>query len=251
MLFDPPPETRFDLRFSLAGIPIRVHPLFWIVAVLFGLSGGGLLYLLIWVAVIFISIVVHEMGHALMMRAYGQSPRIVLHGAGGVATSEPVLWGNRWAGVSLQPRQQLLVSLAGPGAGFVLAALVLVLVVVAGGTVTLTPLLGILPWPSAALPYGGLVNAIVSSFLWVNLFWGLVNLMPVFPLDGGQVSRTLFTQFDPADGPRKSLWVSIIAGAVVAVAGLIFLQSTYLALLFGYLAFQSYQSLRGRAGFGF
>ena len=115
----------------------------------------------------------------------------------------------------------------------------------------MTPLLGFIPWPNAVLPYGGLVNALVSSFLWVNLFWGLVNLMPVFPLDGGQVSRTLFTQFDPADGPRKSLWVSIIAGAVVAIAGLLFLQSTYLALLFGYLAFQSYQSLRGRSGFGF
>jgi len=90
MLFEPPPDTRFDLRFSLAGIPIRVHPLFWIVAVLFGLSGGGLLYLMIWVAVIFVSIVVHEIGHAVRMRSYGQSPRIVLHGPGGVAPCQPV-----------------------------------------------------------------------------------------------------------------------------------------------------------------
>jgi membrane-associated protease RseP (regulator of RpoE activity) len=87
--------------------------------------------------------------------------------------------------------------------------------------------------------------------LWVNVFWGLINLIPVFPLDGGQVSRALFVEQDPWDGYRKSLWVSVIAGGVMAVVGLIFLGSIWLAFLFGILALQGYMEIQGRGGLGF
>ena len=82
--------------------------------------------------------------------------------------------------------------------------------------------------------------------LWVNIFWGLINLVPVFPLDGGNVSRQLLLQADPMNGVRRSLWISVIAGALVAIAGLLLLRSIYMALLFGFLAFQSYQALQSR-----
>jgi hypothetical protein len=51
------------------------------------------------------------------------------------------------------------------------------------------------------------------------------------------------------DGVRKSLWVSVIVGGVIAVAALLFLRSVYMALLFALLAFQSFQSLQGRPRF--
>lgn len=249
ILFEPPPATRFDLRFTLANIPIRVHPLFWLVTLLFGLSGGDLIYLLIWVVVVFVSILIHELGHALVMRAYGQPAQVVLHGMGGLAVPEPTWWGTRWANVSLSLRQEILIALAGPGAGFLLALLVMLGVVVAGGAIVMTPLFGVIPWVTASLPFGGpLAQLVVTMLLWVNLFWGLVNLTPVYPLDGGRIARYLLLQSDPRDGLRKSLRLSAIAGAVVAVVGLLLLRSTYLALLFGLLAFQSYQSLRGQAG---
>jgi stage IV sporulation protein FB len=252
LLFEPPPSTRYDLRFTLANIPVQVHPFFWVMTLLFGASSGDLDYLLIWVVVVFVSIVLHELGHALVMRAYGQPARVVLYALGGLAVPEATWWGSRWANVSLSLRQEILIALAGPGVGFLLAILVMLGVVVTGGSLGLTPLFGIIPWVTASLPWGGrLANLIVTTLLWVNLFWGLVNLTPVYPLDGGRVARYLFIQADPLDGARKSLKLSVVAGAVVAAGGLIFLRSTYLALLFGILAIQSYQSLRGQVGGGF
>jgi membrane-associated protease RseP (regulator of RpoE activity) len=150
--------------------------------------------------------------------------------------------------VALTPNQQIFISLAGPGAGFLFAALVIGIVLLAGGSLITTRLLGVIPLPlTAIMPFGGaVVSALVSMLLWVNIFWGLVNLVPVYPLDGGSVTRNLLLQADPVDGVRKSLWISVIVGALVALAGLVFFRSLFMALLFGLLAFQSYQSLQRR-----
>jgi len=247
LLFQPPPPTRYDLRFSVAGIPVRVHPLFWLIAVLLG-SSGDVLLLPIWVLVIFVSILIHELGHAFAFRRYGQHSQVVLHFAGGLTIPEPVYWGSGYANVGLTPNQQIFISLAGPGAGFVFAALIIAIVILTGGSVVTTWLLGLIPLPvTASLPFGGrVVTVLVSLLLWVNIFWGLINLVPVYPLDGGSVSRNLLLQADPMNGVRKSLWISVIAGVLVAIIGLLFLRSIYMALLFGFLAFQSYQSLLSR-----
>lgn len=247
LLFQPPPPTRYDLRFSIAGIPVSVHPLFWFIALLLG-SSGDVLLLPIWVLVIFVSILVHELGHAFAFRRYGQRSQIVLHFAGGLTIPEPVSWGGRYANVALTPNQQIFISLAGPVAGFLLAALVIAIVSIAGGSIITTRLLGFIPLPLTALvPFGGrVVGVLVSMLLWVNVFWGLINLAPVHPLDGGNVTRNVMIQADPVDGVRKALWISVIAGVLVALLGLIFFRSIFMALLFGLLAFQSYQLLQRR-----
>jgi stage IV sporulation protein FB len=247
-LFQVPPPTRYDLRFNLAGFPVRVHPLFWLIAVLLGYSSGNILQILIWVLVVFISILVHELGHALAFRRYGLSSQIVLHFAGGLTIPESTLWGSRWANVALGPNQNIFISLAGPGAGFIFAAAAIVGVILAGGEIIMTRLLGFIPIPGLALlPFGGnLVSMFVTALLWVNLFWGIINLLPVYPLDGGNVARNVLVQVDPVDGVRKSLWVSVIAGALIAIVAFFFLGSLYMAVLFGILAFQSYQSLQAR-----
>ncbi len=247
LLFQEPSPTRYDLHFNVAGIPVRVHPLFWLITLLFGSASGDLVSLLIWVPVVFVSLLVHELGHAFTMRFYGQPARVVLYMGGGLAVPEPVSWGYRRADVSLTINQEIVVFLAGPGAGFLLAGLVLAGVLVAGGSVAVTFLFGLLPFPVVQLPAGAwLAGLIVWSLLWVNIFWGLINLMPVFPLDGGQVARFVWLKRDPWDGVRRSLWLSVIVGTVVALAGLVMMQSIFVALLFGLLAFQSYQTLRGR-----
>jgi stage IV sporulation protein FB len=248
-LFQPPAPTQYDLRFSIAGIPVRVHPLFWLIALLFGAS-GDLIQLPIWVFVVFVSILIHELGHALAMRRYGQPSRIILHFAGGLTVPEPVSWGSRWANVALRPNQEIFISLAGPGAGFLLATLVAVSVTMSGGSIITSWLFGLIPLPAAALlPFGGRVMSLfVTMLLWVNVFWGLINLLPVYPLDGGNVSRYLLLKADPIGGVRKSLWISVIAGGLVAVAAFLILRSIYMAFLFGLLAFQSYQLLQRRVG---
>lgn len=237
LLFQVPPPTRYDLRFNLAGFPVRVHPLFWLIAVLLGYSSGDIVQILVWVAVVFVSILVHELGHALAFRRYGLSSQIVLHFAGGLTIPESTYWGSRWATVALGPNQNIFISLAGPVAGFLLAALVVAAVVLSGGSI----------FTSRLIPFGGQVlNMFVTAMLWVNIFWGVINLMPVHPLDGGSVMRNILVQVDPVNGIRKSLWISVIAGVLIALLAFFFLRSLFMAILFGFLAFQSYQSLQAR-----
>jgi Zn-dependent protease len=251
-LFQIPPPTRFDLRFSIAGIPVRVHPLFWLIAILFGSSSNSIFSLLTWVIAIFVSILIHELGHAFAMRRYGQGSEIILHFAGGLTVPESIAWGGRYASVGITANQQIFISLAGPFAGFLFAGLVLAVSVALGGILIPNFIFGFIPFPIVLLPAGGeILNSFFMNLLWVNIFWGLVNLVPVHPLDGGHVTRYILTQTDPLNGLRTSLWVSVIAGAAVAFAGLVFLRSTYMAILFGLLAFQSFQALQGGVGRGY
>ncbi|MBX9581317.1 MAG: hypothetical protein K2X87_13490, partial [Gemmataceae bacterium] len=107
-----PDRTPYDLNFRLFGFPVRVHPLFWVVTVLFGSSAlrdFGPEYLLVWVVVVFVSILVHELGHAFAFRAFGTDAAVVLYGFGGLAVP--------WGGVAGRWRR-VAVSLAGPAAGF-------------------------------------------------------------------------------------------------------------------------------------
>jgi len=243
VLLTEPPRTRFDLTFTVAGIPVRVHPLFWLVAALLGYSAGDAVFMLIWVGVVFVSILVHEFGHALAMRIYGETPRVVLHALGGLTIAEPTAWGRTWANVSPGSRQQILISAAGPGAGFLLAGLTVVVMVVAA--------FGAIQLPGSLLESSGLryLSALITSVLWVNVGWGVINLLPVYPLDGGNISRQLFLLADPLGGVRKSLWLSVGAGAAAAVFGLLVMNSVYIGMLFGMLAFSSYGLLRS-AGIG-
>ncbi len=246
MLFQPPSPTRYDLHFNLLGFPVTVHPLFWVVSALLGSASGGIVQLLIWVLAVFISIIVHELGHALAMRRHGIHSQIILHFSGGLTVPESISWGGRSANLALSPGQEIFISLAGPFAGFGLAALIAAGVFLSGGSIITRYLLGVIPLPVAAvLPIGGsILSALVMAFLWINIFWGFINLMPVYPLDGGNVTRYALLKADPLNGVRKSLWISVIAGGIVAIAGLFLLGSVYMAILFGFLAFQSYQSLQ-------
>jgi stage IV sporulation protein FB len=246
MMFQIPAPTRFDLRFSILGFPVRVHPLFWVIALLLGSGSGNPLYMLLWVLGVFISILIHELGHALAFRRYGQEAEIILHFAGGLAVPQPVGFGMGYARVATTPNQQILISLAGPFAGFFFAVFVVFASLALGGTVIPNTILGIIPFPIVRLPASfAILNSFFMILLWVNIFWGLINLLPVYPLDGGQVSRNLFIQRDPWNGVRTSLWISVITGAAIAVAGFLALGSIYMAFLFGFLAFQSWQMLQG------
>lgn len=250
MLFPSPSPTRFDLNFSFIGIPVRVHPLFWVIAVLLGSTSGGIVSLLIWMLVVFISILIHELGHALAMRRYGISSSIILHASGGLTVPTSMRWGNGIANIALTPEQEILISLSGPLAGFLFAGIASAVIIAMGGDILIGRLFGIIPVPAAAvLPFGGtILSTFATNFLWVNIFWGIFNLMPVYPLDGGHITRYALLKADPWDGVRKSLWVSVVAGILVAALGFFVFRSTYMALLFAFLAFQSFQSLQGRVG---
>jgi stage IV sporulation protein FB len=100
------------------------------------------------------------------------------------------------------------------------------------------PVLGILPRGQGF----SLWYVLANDLLWVNFYWGLVNLLPVHPLDGGHAARAILEQVDPQNGWRKALILSATVAGAVALFG-IFEQSYYLALMFVILAVTSLQLL--------
>ena len=260
MFASEPQQTRYDLRFQIAGIPVRVHPFFWLMGVILGSrSGEGddlLIYILIWVGVVFVSILVHELGHAFTMRFFGQGAKIVLYMMGGIAIPESSAWQFGSSRRSHGPREQILISAAGPAAGFLLAGAVVVGILSSGGSAWFGDRPVGYPMGLKNLILGGFLlptanrylYELVASLLFVNIFWGLMNLLPVYPLDGGQISRELLVMGEPNSGMEKSLWLSVIVGGTVAVCGLVLLQSFFLAVLFGFLAFNNYQNLQQFGG---
>ncbi len=111
-------------QFRLFHYPVRVHLSFFLIALLLGLNSGNLLYVLLWVVIVFVSILLHELGHALVSDYFGRSPSIELLWSGGLTIS------SRY-GLLSYPKE-ILISFAGPLAGFLLGGLILLLVRVFG-----------------------------------------------------------------------------------------------------------------------
>ncbi len=242
MLLNEPPRSPYDLNFRLLGVPVRVHPLFWAVVLLLGLGGNSKpMEMLVWVAACFASIVVHEMGHALAARAHGWEPWITLYGLGGLASYRPTYHSSR---------SQILISFAGPGAGFLFAALLAIVIAATGHSPRFDG-----SW-RIGLPiewefYRSFqTNLLVFDLFYINIFWGLVNLLPIYPLDGGRIAREVLDLTSGRDGLRQSLWLSLIAAAGLAIYALAQRHDQFLAFFFGYLAYTSYSTLRETFGPG-
>lgn len=238
-MFLAPAETPYDLRFRTFGVHVRVHPMFWLFTVFLGWNvveqPNGLQLLVIWVACVFVSILIHELGHVLVGRLFGAEGHIVLYSFGGLAvgsTAEPYRW------------QRVLVTLAGPG-----VQLLLWLVVDS-----------VLKERFFTLPNVPRLAEEALDFLWyINLWWAILNLLPVWPLDGGRVARELCEAVSPRNGARIALGISIIVAGLIAANSLAadnghgFLPEwvptggLYTAILFGLLAFSNYQELQFRA----
>jgi membrane-associated protease RseP (regulator of RpoE activity) len=218
--------------------------MFWVMALLLGLRSKDPISLLAWVVAMFVAILVHELGHALAMRSYGFYPQILLYGLGGLADYG---MGVR-SGAELTPYSRIHISLAGPVAGILLAVAVALLVWLVGGHVELVRLLGVIPLPVIAEPFGSIaLTAFLQSIIWIGIFWGLINLMPVYPLDGGQIARELLLMFNPQSGLEQSLTLSFYCSLFLAFVGFFMLSSMFMTLLFGFLAYNSYLLLRGRS----
>src|SRR5262245_34373901 len=152
---------------KIFGIPVKVQPLFLLVVGFLGYSRNlGFEFLVEWIIVVFISILAHEFGHALTVRAFGLSPQILIYGFGGMTS-----WTDE-KGVS--PPKHIAISLAGPFAGFLF-----------GGVVYLSNI----ALPDLFADHLGRVT--YRDLLFVNWGWGIFNLLPVLPLDGGNVAYSI------------------------------------------------------------
>lgn len=233
MILMEPDQTPYDWHFSLFGIHVRVSPWFWLASALlsWNFAKMGMVYVAISMGCVFVSILLHELGHVWMGRLFGSDGHIVLYSFGGLAVGSSNL-SSRW--------QRIAVFLAGPGIQLLLFAVLL--------SVTF---LGAFSARNEALA------VLLSVMLFINLVWPLMNLLPIWPLDGGQVSREIFTWFNPGQGMRWSLTVSLVAAAIIAVNSLIvqtsgrdfipylsMISGPWSTLLFGMLAYQSWLMLQ-------
>jgi stage IV sporulation protein FB len=238
-LLEPEP-TQFDLKFRLFGTHVRVHPMFWAVSGLLGeryLRGGERLGpFLSWIVCSFVSILLHEMGHVLAGRLFGSQGHIVLYSFGGLAIGSSEL-SKRW--------QRIVVYLSGPAAQLLLWALVM-----AAGIYYLPPL------TPARLLNPTLLETVFEQLEWINLYWPLLNLMPIWPLDGGRVSREVLEWLMPRNGVSVSLGISFLLAALFAANSVmnatkheplipyLYAGSWWSALFFGMFAFQNFSELQ-------
>ena len=216
------PSTPYDLRFSVVGIPVRVHPIFWVTSVFLAWEPGRLDLVFVRVLAIFVAVLVHELGHAFVTRWFGWYPEIVLYFFGGYATT-----------TRHSPWKDIAVSAAGPAAGFAVFFLLL---------------FGAVPAARNGTLQNELLRDALSFSLFINFVWNVMNLLPVLPLDGGHISRDFFCWLSPRRGLGLSLKVSIVASGAVALwslrclqlkVGVLGLDPLFLTIMFGYLCYQS------------
>lgn len=259
MFFIEPNRTPYDLRWRMFGTPVRVHPFFWLLTLLLGFNTlkEGFSHLFLWVGCVFVSILIHEFGHIIMGRIFGSAGHIVLYSFGGLAIGSNRL-STRW--------QRIAVLFAGPGAGVLFLALFFAACQLYDPTWGAVVVLEIedflgLPLDVAFLDFQiehfppPLVGYLIDYLVQVNLGWGLLNLLPIWPLDGGQISSEIFQWFNPRTGLRMSLGFSVLVAGFFAICALaaanghpllpfLKFKDGYLVFLFALLAFQSYQMMQ-------
>lgn len=205
------------LRFSLFGIPITVQPWFWVTLAFLGnalniRSSDDLLQVALFIIAGFVSILVHELGHALTGKSFGAPTQITLIAFGGYAA---------FPANAFSRKQDFVVTAAGPFVQAVLGGVMLVALIFIPG---LPPL----------------IQSFLGSLVLISLFWAVLNLVPVIPLDGGRLMAAIL-------GPARRhlcLKISMIAAIVI---GLLMLQQTgsfLFPVFLGFMAYQNWQELQ-------
>lgn len=187
------------LHVRLLGIPVRIQAWFALTGlVIWNFSGGSALgwgTLPIALLIVFQGVLFHELGHALMGRRFGLEPHIDLAFFAGFT---------RWSGGrSLTPGRGVLVSFAGPFVGIVL------------GTI------GLLVWMAVPSGLPSHVQWALAMFVYVNLGWSLLNLIPILPLDGGNILAHFLQMISPKGGVRWARYISV--GLIVVMGGMLLL----------------------------
>ncbi len=193
-MFGTDQPSPYDVRFRIFGFPVRVNPFFWIIMALFGehfFRSHGIVGLLIWITCAFASILLHELGHAFMIRFYGSPSAITLTGFGGYAE-------NPYPPTS--PWKRFIISFAGP-------AIQLLLVGILWGSNELTN------WAFFAPQ---MIQLMFTILVLINLFWAILNLLPIYPLDGGRMLREVF-QIGRLRNPDSAIHITsmIVSGLLI------------------------------------
>jgi membrane-associated protease RseP (regulator of RpoE activity) len=183
----------------MLGSEFRVHPLFWVSCALLGVryyhdpEGVGVGMFIFWMAAAFMCLLLHELGHVAAARLFGGRPRVFLGGLGGRTLGAE--WLSRW--------RRVVVLLAGP----------LVTFLIVGVLFAFTAM----TFP-AWIKERGWGDAVANGWYvltWCNFCWGVLNLLPLWPLDGGQIACATAEGLAGRRGVSLALLVSVaVAGAL-------------------------------------
>jgi Zn-dependent protease len=209
------------LRFRLGSIPVEVHPSHILVSAALAMTftgraerGGGqmLAYVVGWVVTVFVSVLVHELGHAVVSRAFGYRPSIALVWMGGHTQPNapgPIPW-----------HRNVLLTAAGPLFGFLLGIAAMLGRNVLGEQS-----------PEAF--------AFLDRLMKVNFFWTALNLLPVLPLDGGHISSAVATRiFGPKGYVAAQAFAFLLCAAVVLFCVMVF-REPFIAMFFALYGFRA------------
>lgn len=184
------------------GIPIAIHWTFIliilyivIIHVIRGSKSIDIFYAVIFVLCIFACVVLHELGHALAARRYGISTRsITLLPIGGVASLEKI---------PEEPKQELVVSAAGPLVNLLIAIIIYIYLSITGNI-------------TYSIDELTVINA--SNFIYylmaVNLMLIVFNMIPAFPMDGGRIFRAFLSFYMPRE---KATHIAMMTGSFFAI----------------------------------
>lgn len=196
-------------------IPIRIHPLFWLLALVIGwVNTFTIPGTAIWLVIIVVSVLVHEYGHALSAMVFGQKAEINLVALGGLTTRQ---------GGKLKLWQEFVVVLNGPIAGLCLALVAYFV-------------------RKTMAPASGTVAAyMLTVTVWVNVFWTILNLLPIQPLDGGKLLSIFLESIFGLKGIKIALFISMVLSGVLGLLFII-MQNLFAGALFFMFTYESYRS---------
>jgi stage IV sporulation protein FB len=204
---------------SIRGTRITVDLSFLILVALFVASSynprAGIKYSLLWIPVLFLSVLIHELAHAAVIGMFGYGPsEIVLGGIGGATMNQRKA--KHWHNV--------LISLAGPLASFALAYGIAYLMAYVPFTRRDPMLVEFLP-----------------LLIFMNLFWAKFNLIPISPLDGGHAVRDFLRIFmTDRKGFPIAVWIGIVSGIAVVIWAARARQ-IFIAVLIAWYVYLNYQ----------
>ena len=208
---------------------------------------GDLRRIILAIVAFLATIVLHELGHALAARARGMlGIHIVISALGGYCS---------YAG-SDRPSSRLMISLAGPAVNFLLVAIMSMVFMIMAASYTKELAEPVSQWQVMMLAMtrnlpqvgelGSLFYELAALAFWVNLALGILNSMPVFPMDGGQaVYRFLQMCTDERRARSGTLAMSLI-GAIACIALFTWWQgqpSNFIIILMLFLLFQAWRIL--------
>jgi Zn-dependent protease/predicted transcriptional regulator len=211
--------VRFSYRvFRVFGVDVRVHVTFVFIVAYFAVvwgalrkpgGGWGALYGVLLVILLFALVVIHELTHARVAQHYGiKVTSITLLPIGGLANMEEI---------PEEPRKELVISVAGPLSNLVLGGIM----------VAILPL--IVNWSTlTASQVSNLIfqRSFLGAYMYVlvsNLFLGVFNLLPAFPMDGGRVFRAVLAfRLGRPRATRVAVFVGQGLAIAMAIAGLFF-----------------------------